>query len=231
MCHGRLDPEEVDKSPQPSPPTGIIAGLPKQAKRPGLDEEYPQFFHHCSRRSRQIHAGGPLHPGMRRPGRARDAGAGARFAWIWSASAASPSRRRASRSGFKSAERRDVPAQLHRHAGARRLLLRGFALARSLRGRVAGGRRRAGRRGAERRQLLYRAGTGPGSAAGHQQDRSALRRSGQGDPRNRGDHRHTGRGCRAGQRQDRRGRARSAGTAGQAHSGAARAIRTARCRH
>ena len=37
---------------------------------------------------------------MRRPGGARDAGAGARFAWISSANAASPSRRRASRSAF-----------------------------------------------------------------------------------------------------------------------------------
>ncbi len=106
--------------------------------------------------------------------------------------------------GFTSKSGERLPAQFHRHARTRRFLLRGFPLAGSLRGSAAGRGRRAGRRGAERRELLYRARAGAGGAAGHQQDRPAVGGSGQGDPRDRGDHRHPGRGRRAGQRQDRR---------------------------
>ena len=50
-------------------------------------------------------------------------------------------------------------------------------IARGLRRRAAGGGRLPGRRGAERRQLLHRDRAGPGSAAGHQQDRPAVGRS------------------------------------------------------
>ena len=64
------------------------------------------------------------------------------------------------------ARRQDLPAELHRHARARRLQLRSLALARRLRRRAAGGRRRAGRRGAVGRQLLHRGRAGPGSRAG-----------------------------------------------------------------
>ena len=48
-----------------------------------------------------------------------------------------------------------------------------------------------GRRGAERRELLYGHRAGPRGRAGHQQDRSALGRSGPSViQRDRGDHRH-----------------------------------------
>ena len=49
---------------------------------------------------------------------------------------------------------------------------------RRLRWRAAGGGCLPGRGGAERRQLLHRHRAGSGGAAGHQQDRSALGRSG-----------------------------------------------------
>ncbi len=123
---------------------------------------------------------------------------------------------------LQGARRRALSAQLHRHAGSRGLLLRSLAIAGGLRGGAAGGRRLAGRGGAERRQLLHRDRAGPGGAAGHQQDRPAVRRSRKGDPRDRGDHRHRGRRRGAGQRQDRswcRGTARAPD---QAHSGAER---------
>jgi hypothetical protein len=71
----------------------------------------------------------------------------------------------------------DVHAQLHRHARARRLLLRGLPGAGRLRGRAAGRRRRPGRRGADRRQRLPRGRGGPRAHPRPQQDRPARRRA------------------------------------------------------
>ena len=71
------------------------------------------------------------------------------------------------------ARRRDVRAELHRHAGSRRFQLRGLALARGVRGRAAGDRRRAGHRSADARQLPSRARAEPDDHPGDQQDRSA----------------------------------------------------------
>ena len=55
---------------------------------------------------------------------------------------------------YTAARRRDLPAAPDRHARARRLHLRGLALAGGLRGRAAGRRRLAGRRGADGREHL-----------------------------------------------------------------------------
>ncbi len=74
------------------------------------------------------------------------------------------------------ARRPALSAQSDRHPGARGLLLRGVAQPGRLRRRAAGGRRLPGRRGAERRQLLYRHRAGARGAAGDQQDRSAFGR-------------------------------------------------------
>ena len=69
--------------------------------------------------------------------------------------------------------RPDLRPQPDRHAGPRRLLLRGHALARRVRRRAAAGRRVAGRRGADARQRLPRGREQPRDHPGHQQDRSA----------------------------------------------------------
>jgi hypothetical protein len=131
----------------------------------------------AARRPRQVHAGRPHHPALRRPAGARDGSAGARL---------QPDRARARHHhqgavGLAAVHREgrpDLPAQLHRHPRPRRLQLRGQPLAGGLRGRAAGGRCRAGRGGAVGRQLLHRGRAGPGSGAGAQQDRPADRRRG-----------------------------------------------------
>ena len=132
--------------------------------------------------------------------------------------------------GFKSQSGEVYQLNFIDTPGTCRFLLRGLALAGGLRRGAAGGRRRPGRRGAERRQLLYGARAGLGGAAGHQQDRSALGGSGEGDSRDRGNHRYPGRRRGAGERQDRARRPGAARAPGQAHPGAARAIRTGPCR-
>ena len=125
--------------------------------------------------------GRPLHPALRRPGRARDGGAGPRL----------DGPRARARHHHQGADR---SAQLRRRAtaaiyqlnlidtpGPRRLRLRGLALARRVRGRAAGRRRLAGRRGADGRQLLYGDRAGRDGGAGAQQDRPAFGRSRAGD--------------------------------------------------
>ena len=114
--------------------------------------------------------------------------------------------------------------------GPRRFLLRSLALARRLRWRAAGRRCRAGRRGAERRELLHGARAGARSRAGAQQDRPAVGRPGRGHQGDRGDHRHRGAGRAARQRQDRRERAGAARGAGAAHPAAEGRSRRRRCR-
>ena len=98
---------------------------------------------------------------------------------------------------YTASGRRDLPAAPDRHARARRLHLRGLALARRLRGRAARGRRLPGRRGADRRQHLpgdrRRARADPDHEQGRparrrarargRGDRGADRRAARGDPR------------------------------------------------
>ena len=111
---------------------------------------------------------------------------------------------------YDGAGRQALPAQPDRHARARRLLLRGVAQPRGLRGRAAGRRRGPGRRGPERRQLLHRDRAGPRGVAGHQQDRPALGGPRPGHQGDRGNHRHRRHRCGACLGQDRRERARTA---------------------
>ncbi len=98
-------------------------------------------------------------------------------------------------------------AEPDRHAGPRRLLVRGQPLAVGLRRRAARRRREPGRRGADRRELLHGARSRRRGRAGAQQDRPAVGRSGQRDPRDRGRHRHRRARRDPREREDRRGRA------------------------
>ena len=70
------------------------------------------------------------------------------------------------------------PAQPDRHARARRLHLRGLALAAGVRGRAARRRRGAGDRGADARERLPRDREQPRDRPGRQQDRPAAGRPG-----------------------------------------------------
>ena len=70
------------------------------------------------------------------------------------------------------------PAQPDRHAGARRLHLRGLALAAGVRGRAARRRRGAGDRGADARERLPRDRERPRDRPGREQDRPAAGRPG-----------------------------------------------------
>ena len=76
-----------------------------------------------------------------------------------------------------------------RHAGARRLFVRGHAVARRVRRRAAARRRVAGRRSADARQRLPGRRAQPRDHPRHQQDRSARRGAGGGAASDRGDHR------------------------------------------
>ena len=68
----------------------------------------------------------------------------------------------------------DLHPQPDRHAGPRRLQLRGHALARRVRRRAAAGRCVAGRRGADAGERLSRGREQPRDHPGHQQDRPAV---------------------------------------------------------
>ena len=131
---------------------------------------------------------------------------------------------------YQGARRAGVQPQPDRHAGACGLFLRSVAFAVRLRRRTAGGGCLAGRRGADRGELLYRAGSRCGSGAGAEQDRPAVRQSGKRHRGNRGSNRHRCARCGALLRQDRRGRAGRAGSAAGQSARATKAIRTRRCR-
>ena len=73
--------------------------------------------------------------------------------------------------------------------GTRRLLLRGDAVARRVRGRAAARGRVAGRRGADAGQRVPGGREQPRDHPGHQQDRPARRAAGRGQTPDRGHHR------------------------------------------
>ncbi len=177
----------------------------------------PQFFHHRPHRPRQIDAGGPVHPALRRLGRARDGRAGAGFDGP-RARARHHDQGADRRALVQGARRADLQPQPDRHAGPRRLRLRGLALPCRVRGRAAGRRRLAGRRGADGGELLYRNRAGGDGRAGLEQDRPAVGRARPGDRGDRGHHRHTGARRAALQREDRRGRRRHPRGGHRAHT-------------
>ena len=116
--------------------------------------------------------------------------------------------------------RRDLPAAPDRHARARRLHLRGLALARRLRGRAARRRRRAGGGGADGREHLPGGRIGPRADSVPEQDRPARRRARARGRRSERSDRRADRGDPADQRQDRRGRGGGARGADRARAAA-----------
>ncbi len=178
---------------------GLAHGPARRVMRPSLDARrepaHPELLDHRAHRSRQVHARGPPARGDRHgepaggPGAVpRQHGAGARARDHHQG----PDRPHA----LSGPRRRRVRAEPDRHAGARRLRLRGLALPGRLRGRDPGRRREPGRRGADARQRLPGARSRSRDHPRHQQDRPALGRRGGGAARDRG-------GDRA--RRDRRG--------------------------
>ena len=142
--------------------------------------------------------------------------------WTSSASAGITIKAQTAALTYTARDGRSLQPQPDRHAGPRRLRLRGVALARRLRRRAAGRRRVAGGRGADRRELLHRDRAGRHRRAGAEQDRPALGRARPRDRGDRGHHRHSGARRAAGEREDRRGRRRRARGGHRADSGAER---------
>ena len=153
----------------------------RAASGPHRPRGHPQLLHHRPHRPRQVDAGRPDAAADRRRRRAQRAGAVPR-----------PDGHRARArdhhqepgrpdavdgAGRQRAGRRarHLRAQHDRHPGARRLHLRGVALARGVRGRRTARRRRAGHRGADPGQPLPRARRRPPHHPGAQQDRPAVR--------------------------------------------------------
>ena len=114
-----------------------------------------------------------------------------------------------------------------RHAGPRRLHLRGVAGAGGLRGCGAAGRRRPGHRGADAGEPLPGAGPRPAHHPGAEQDRPARGRPRPLRRRDRPHHRLRARRRAAGVRQDRGGRRRPARPRGARGAAAARRRRRA----
>ena len=132
----------------------------------------PQLLHHRAHRPRQVDPGRPdaaAHRRGRRPEHARPVPgpdghrAGTRHHHQEPGGPAAVDRR----------GRPPVRAEPHRHPRPRRLLLRGVALARGVRGRRAARRRGAGHRGADAGQPLHGPRGGPADHPGAEQDRPA----------------------------------------------------------
>ena len=133
---------------------------------------HPQLLDHRAHRPWQVDARRP-HPAAHRHGRrARHAGAAARL---------DGPRARARDHDQGAGRARPLegpPAQPDRHARARRLHVRGLALAAGLRGRAARRRRGAGDRGADARERVPRDRERPRDRPGREQDRPAAGRPG-----------------------------------------------------
>ena len=153
----------------------VVASKVEAVHTPHGSEPHPQLRDHRAYRPRQVHPLRPAARAHRSPDRARDAGAGA-------GRDGPGARARHHHQGahrahdVQGAGRRDLPAQPDRHPRPRRLQLRGLALAGVVRGRAAGGRRLAGRGGADARQRLPSHQQRPRDHPRHQQDRPALGR-------------------------------------------------------
>ena len=111
---------------------------------------------------------------------------------------------------FTASDGRHLRPEHDRHPGARRLHLRGVALARRLRGHRAARRRRAGHRGADPGEPVPGARERPADHPGAQQDRPAVRPAREVRRRDRAHHRLRPGRRPAGQRQDRDRRPRPA---------------------
>ena len=143
----------------------------------GENRPYPQFLHHRSHRSRQVHPGGQATGSDRHARQPSDAGTGAGL----------------ERTGTRARHHHKAPRRAHvvpgegrpgaavqpdRHPRPRRLHLRGVALAGGVRGSDPGCGRHAGSPGADPVQPLPRPGCRPRDRAGPQQDRPAGRGTG-----------------------------------------------------
>ncbi len=197
--------------PASCPPIGFPRSAPDDRPQPN-----PQLFDHRPHRPRQVHHRRPLYPDLRGSRSAGDVGTSAGLHGPGAGTGhhhQGPERY----PGLQGEERPDLPPQLHRHPGARGLLLRGIAFARRLRGGAPGRGRCPGGRGPERGQLLHGHRAGARGPAGPEQDRPALGGPGQGDHRDRRDHWHRCQSCPAGERQDGGGHPGSFGGPDRAH--------------
>ena len=171
---------------------------------------HPQLLYRGPYRPRQEHAFRPPDPDHRRPDAARDDRAGPGLDGY--RARARDHHQGANRPPRLQGERRPrLRAEPDRHPRARRLRLRGLALAHRLRGLHPGGRRQPGRGGADAGQRLPGHRGQPRDRAGAQQDRPARRRRRPRQGADRGGDRHRRQRRRPGQRQDRPGHSRDAG--------------------
>ena len=133
-------------------------------------EPHPQLLDHRPHRPWEVDARGPDPPADRDRLRARDARPAARLD-------GARARARDHDQGAGGARPLEGPrAQPDRHAGARRLHVRGLALAPGVRGRRPRRRRRAGDRGADARERVPRDRERPRDRPGRQQDRPPVGR-------------------------------------------------------
>ena len=204
------------RAPPPRRPDTPPAFYAVSAHGPGT---HPQLLDHRAHRPRQVDAGGSHPRADAHGGGARDAGAAAGLDGP-GARAGDHDQGAGGARVLHGARRRDLPAAPDRHAGPRRLHIRGVALAGGVRGRALGGRRGAGRGGADGREHLPGGRIGPRADPVPEQDRPARRGAGAGGGRSeRADRRAAG-GHPEDQRQDGGGRGGGAGGADRARAAA-----------
>ena len=200
-------------------------------RRSGITRaEHPQLLDHRPHRPREVHAGRPDPRDHGRGRRARPQAPAARLDGP-RARARDHDQGAGRARGVHGQRRPALPAAPDRHARARRLHLRGLALAGGVRRRAAARGRLAGRRGADRREHLPRGRLRPRADPRDEQDRPARRGAGAGGGRDRRADRQRP-GWRAphlredGRRRD--GAARGAGRADPATAGRPRRARRGR---
>ena len=185
--------------------------MKRQGPDAGHDRPFAhqELLHHRAHRPRQVDAVRPHPRDDRHRRRARHAGPAARHHGH-RARARHHHQKPGGPRDLQGRRRGRIPVQPHRHAGPRRLHLRGVPLARRVRGRGARRRRHAGRRGADGRERHDGDEREPGDHPAHQQDRPSLGRPRARARGNRGRARHPGRRCGARLGQNGRRRARPA---------------------